>query len=245
MSLEEKDLSIVIDAMSEIVLEPKSRIIQQGDNGDFLFVIEEGLLDCYKKFPDVEEEKLVKTVESGDCFGELALLYNCPRAASVESRDKAVLWRLDRETFNTIVRDAAAKKRELYDHFLQNVSILKSTDAYERSQIADALRTESFKKGDVIIQQGQAGDNFYIVEAGSCFVLKANNDQENEPRKVHECNVGDYFGELALLRNDPRAATVVAESEDVKVLTLDRATFKRLLGPLQGLLELEAAKYVA
>ena len=65
------------------------KVITEGDNGDFLFVIEKGTLNCTKSVNG--EEKVVKTVNEGDVFGELALLYNCPRAASVMAAD--VLWK--------------------------------------------------------------------------------------------------------------------------------------------------------
>ena len=55
---------------------------------------------------------------AGDVFGELALLYNCPRAASVEATEDSVVWQLDRETFSHIVRDASAKRREAFMDFL-------------------------------------------------------------------------------------------------------------------------------
>merc|ERR1712036_40434 len=131
------------------VVDPKVRLINQGEDGDFLFVIEEGQLDCFIKQKD-GDEKLVKTCEPGDAFGELALLYNCSRAASVESRAKCVLWQLDRETFNHIVKDAASKKRERYEKFLSSVPLLASMDAYERSQVCDALKAESFEADETI-----------------------------------------------------------------------------------------------
>merc|ERR1719156_472764 len=102
---------------------------------------------------DGGEEKLVATREAGDAFGELALLYNCPRAASVVSRDKCTLWQLDRETFNHIVKDAAQKKREKHEKFLKEVQLLSEMDAYSRSQIADALKEEDFKDGEVIVKE--------------------------------------------------------------------------------------------
>ena len=71
--------------------EPKDRPIQQGDDGDFLFVIETGSLEGYIKDRETGNEKMVKRCEAGDAFGELALLYNCPRAASVEACEKCVL----------------------------------------------------------------------------------------------------------------------------------------------------------
>lgn len=65
----------------------------------------------------------------------------------------ATLWKLDRETFNAIVKDAAAKKRERYETFLKGVSILKDLGSYEISQVADALVQESIKADANVITQ--------------------------------------------------------------------------------------------
>jgi len=234
-SLDEKDMVSVIMAMVEKVVEPKVRLINQGDDGDFLFVIEEGQLDCYVKQKD-GDEKLVKTCEAGDAFGELALLYNCSRAASVESKSKSVLWQLDRETFNHIVKDAASKKREKYEAFLSKVPLLGSMDAYERSQVADGLQREVYDAGKQICVEDDPGDKFFILEEGEAFAEKKN------VGKVMEYQAGDYFGELALLRNQPRAATVIAKTA-VTVLALPRSSFKRLLGSLDDILQKNQTKY--
>jgi cAMP-dependent protein kinase regulator len=82
----------------------------------------------------------------------LALLYNAPRAASIKAKTDCVLWALDRDTFNNIVKDAAAKKRERYENFLGTIEILKSMDPYERSKIADALKTVKAKSGEYVIK---------------------------------------------------------------------------------------------
>ncbi|CEM06144.1 unnamed protein product [Vitrella brassicaformis CCMP3155] len=240
-NLEEKDMKTVIDAMQEKVVSAGTRIIQQGDDGDCLFVVESGTIDCYKKFPGEDDEKLVKVCQSGDAFGELALLYNCPRAASVNARDNCVLWQLDRESFNHIVKEAASKKRELYEGFLKKVPLLESMDAYERSKIADALKTETYKDGDVIVSQGEPGDKFYIVEEGKAVATKSF-VQGQSPQEVMQFGSGDYFGELALLKNEPRAANVIAKS-DLRVAALDRRSFKRLLGNLEDILKRNTARY--
>ena len=84
----------------------KKEVINEGDFGDCLFVVDSGCLECYKKMSD-GEEKLVKTYHEGETFGELALLYNCPRAARIMTVEDSRLWKLDRNTFNVIVKDAA------------------------------------------------------------------------------------------------------------------------------------------
>jgi len=134
------------------------------------------------------------------------------------------------------MKDAAAKKRDLYDEFLKKVPLLSSMDAYERSQVADALTRESYETGKQIVQEDDPGDKFFIIEEGEAYAEKKG------AGKVMDYKVGDYFGELALLRNQPRAATVIAKS-DLKVLVLPRIAFKRLLGPLDALLARGAEKY--
>jgi hypothetical protein len=70
-------------------------------------------------------------------------------------KTNAVLFGLDRETFNNIVKDAASKKREYYEVFLGKVELLQDMDPYERLQIADALKSAKYKKGEHIIKQVQ------------------------------------------------------------------------------------------
>ena len=110
-NLEQKDLEVVINAMEEKVFKKGENIINQGEKGDCLYFVEEGNLKCYKKFQGESEPKLVKEYQPGDSFGELALLYNAPRAATITAEsDKVITWVLDRETFNHIVKEAAQKK---------------------------------------------------------------------------------------------------------------------------------------
>jgi len=239
-SLDSKELGMVIDAMQEKTIEAGTQIIKQGDDGDVLFVVEEGQMDCYKKQAD-GEEKLVKECHPGDTFGELALLYNCPRAASVKAHARCVVLQLDRDTFKHFVRDAACKRRERHEEFLRSVPILDTMEAYERSIMCDALQTVTFKKGETIVQQGDVGDKFFILEEGECRVHKVY-VEGTPPQEVMQYRSGDYFGELALLMNEPRAATVTA-STDCKLETLSRKTFKTLLGPLEDILKRNASLY--
>lgn len=218
-TLEDNDMTVVIGAMSEVNAAEGERVISQGDQGDFLFVIETGKLDCIIKING--EDKVVKTCEAGDVFGELALLYNCPRAATVAAKDACVLWKLDRDTFNNIVKEAAQKKRQRYDAFLAKVPLLSNMDAYERSQLADALKIEQVTDGAAIFKQGDVGNKFYILEEGAAVATK-------NGAEVMKYGAGDYFGELALLRNQPRAATITAKGSS-KLLSIDSKSFKRLL----------------
>ena len=97
----------------------------------------------------------MKKYEAGEAFGELALLYNAPRAATIVADGDCLLWCLDRGTFNHIVKDSSRKRREKYEEFLFRVKILETMEPYERSVLSDAFVEESFKAGDYIIREGE------------------------------------------------------------------------------------------
>ena len=242
-SLDKKDLEVVINAMEEKRFKLNENVITQGENGDCLYIVETGSLKCFKTLKPDNTELFLKNYESGDSFGELSLLYNCPRAANVVcSSEECILWSLDRETFNNIVKDAAQKKREKYENFLKNVNILSTIDSYELGQICDSLKEGVFKKDEYIIREGELGDVFYIIEEGKCNATKT-----LEPGKddtiINELKEGDYFGERALLRGEPRYANIVVSSDTVKVISLDRRSFNRLLGPIMDILKRNMDKY--
>jgi len=106
--------------------------------------------------------------------------------------------------------------------------LLEGMDSYERSQIADALQTQKASAGEEIIKQGEAGDHFYIIEEGEGVAIK-------DGKEVMNYKAGDFFGELALLTPDHRAASVKATTA-MKLLKLERKTFVRMLGGLESIL---------
>lgn len=118
----------------------------------------------------------------------------------------------------------------MYEGFLEDVPLLQGLQPYERAKIADALETVKYKAGQNIITEGEPGDNFYMLETGEASAYKHGVDGS-----VKDYTRGDYFGELALLNDKPRAASVVAKT-DCKVSRLGRDGFKRLLGPVESMM---------
>eukprot|EP00931_Biecheleriopsis_adriatica_P059486 TRINITY_DN355_c0_g2_i1.p1 TRINITY_DN355_c0_g2~~TRINITY_DN355_c0_g2_i1.p1 ORF type:complete len:454 (+),score=134.17 TRINITY_DN355_c0_g2_i1:142-1503(+) len=242
-ALEKKDRATIVMAFKEKHADRGEKVIQEGDDGESMYLIEAGVAECFKHIGG--EEKLVKTCTAGDVFGELALLYNCPRAASVVCKEKCTMWELDRGTFNNIVKDAAANKRTALSEFLHKVPLFNGMDEYELMTIADAMKVETIDSaGSVIIKQGDTGDRFYLVVEGECVAMKAFVDGQ-EPKKVMTHKVGDYFGELSLVSGGPRAASVITSTPSVELMSMDRKTFKRLMGPVQDVLKRQAVRYEA
>jgi cAMP-dependent protein kinase regulator len=206
-------------------------VINQGEDGNELFLVESGVLQCFVKTGG-GGERVATTVKAGEIVGELALLYNCPRAATVRAGDGDVkCWELDRETFNAIVKDSAAKAREMRESFLKKVTLLSSLDAYDRSRLADSLRAETYNAGDYVIRAGDAGDRMFLVEEGELDATRSL-EAGGADEVVMTYRPGDYFGELAVLRNNPRQANVIAKTP-IKVYSLLSKDFHRLCGSLE------------
>ncbi|KAG4423050.1 protein kinase A regulatory subunit [Cadophora malorum] len=236
--LDDEQTAQVLGALQEKPIPAKDiKVITQGDQGDFFYVVEKGSFDVYVNPSGALQPgpdglgKQVGTIQSGGSFGELALMYGSPRAATIISTEAGcTLWALDRITFRRILMDSTFQRRRLYESFLEEVPILSTLTKYERSKIADALDTQKFPAGTTIIKEGDAGEAFYLLESGEAEAFKSGSQNP-----VRSYKKGDYFGELALLNDAPRAASVVSKTE-VKVATLGKDGFQRLLGPVESIM---------
>lgn len=273
--LDEEQEKGVLDAMQERKVIYNEVVIRQGDVGEYFYVVEGGQMNCYIRpeplppqwlaqpnvLTDTEDKftqpkyhpelgRLVMECKAGGSFGELALMYGHPRAASVLAIEPSTLWALDRITFRTIILKAAHRRRTMYEQFLATVPLLSSLDAAERSKIADALVSSTYKDGDPVVKQGDLGDAFFFVEEGEAIATKQQPTEDGgmQDFKVGHLKKGDYFGELSLIRAAPRAATVSAvhrtdpSQPKLKVAALNESAFTRLLGPLREIMERKAGE---
>jgi len=231
-SLEPDQLNEVLDAMFEYKVKSGDNIIRQGDDGDNFYVVESGLYNIY--VTTANGNQLVGKCENSGSFGELALMYNMPRAATIQASVDGTLWALDRQTFRRIVLRNAFQKRKMYEALIENVPLLSALSDYERMNVADALIPKTYASGEVIVRQGDAADGMFFLEGGICEVYVESG--VGNRKKVSDIEKGGYFGELALVTHKPRAATVVAQS-DVRLAFLDVNAFERLLGPCMELMK--------
>ncbi|KAJ0400522.1 hypothetical protein ATCC90586_009745 [Pythium insidiosum] len=232
-NISEETLQILVNAMKYVAVHKGDVIIRQGDAGDLFYILDSGMCEVVINGRVVGE---VDGTSERNFFGELALLYDAPRAATVRAATDVECWSLDRVTFKRVLMETTMKQRQLYLDFIDQVPIFSTLSAYERMIVADALRVQYYDPQTVILEEGTAGDDFYIVEDGEVMCTKGG--EEVSAR----LGSGDFFGELALVTNDVRMATVRAVRK-TKCLVLDRKTFKRLLGPMQEHLRKRADLY--
>lgn len=221
----------------------RAAVITQGkevESGEgALYIIDRGVFDIYKAPTGTPlPGDVVATYNArGQVFGELALLYNCPRAATVVARTDCLVWSIDRDTFTNLVRKAHMETRARHERFLATVDLMKTLTNDERSKVADVLMVRTCERGEAVFRQGDPGKEFFLLEKGRAVASVQGHGV------VKEYGPGEFFGELALLHGAPRAADVYADETPTILAVLDVSSFRRLLGPLDNLLADRAKGY--
>lgn len=225
----------LIDAMSMDTVPAGSVIIRQGDIGDYFYVVEDGHVSFQV------DNNHVGACTRGASFGELALLYHCPRAATCLANTDCRLWKVDQKTFRFMLANNTASQQKDVQDVLRKVPFFLELDDSTLNKIIDALTTVSFAQGEAIINKGDVGEVFYIIKEGN---VKVSDIGFGDSQYVDQSlSAGDWFGERALLTGEPRAANVTATSS-CTTLCLSRDTFEKILGPLQDLIKHASRKRV-
>jgi CRP-like cAMP-binding protein len=252
VTLDDERVNSMIDAAWKENVAAGKELITEGDlNADYFYVVQEGSFEIYfseqldsneaqgqsaEKAVNRGESKFVSAVTQGGSFGELALLYLVPRAATVKAKVDSVVWVIDRQKFKAILMKVSDEKISEYVKYLDRVEILAPLLGEEKKALAQALIEMHFTKGEIILQQGEPGNTFYILYDGEVSVIKDNAEQTKLQASPSR-QTAQFFGERALMNSEPRAATVRVVSSTAKALALDRDSFNMLLGPLEDLIK--------
>ncbi|KRX03427.1 Protein kinase-like domain [Pseudocohnilembus persalinus] len=215
-NLNEAELENIVKKMFYCEVAQQQFIFQQSYPASSFFILERGSMEV------IVNDKTKRELKAGDGFGELALLYNAPRSASVRALELCNLWGIDRNTFRRAVEEMITKEYEENRKFMEVVRFFHNLTNEQKDAIAAVLIVQKFYKNQIIVTEGDPASSFYIIKEGTVTVLKGT----KEVRKLYK---GDSFGEQALYYNTVRQMTVRAEDE-VKCLALGRDTLTKILG---------------
>ncbi|KAF1332340.1 Agc protein kinase, partial [Globisporangium splendens] len=231
-SLDQGEIDEMIDVMAMVTIQAGENVISQGTPGNCFYVLESGSCDI------IVDNELVGKYNNGDAFGELALLYNCPRAATIRAMTGCILWTVERTTFCKIMATTASATQLARVNFLKNVELLQRLSNNQLQKVAAALKLQRFNDGDYIIHQGDDGNTFYIIVEGKVRCTSRGGGASSDPveKELMMLYRGNYFGEMALMLNEPRQANCIAVG-NVDCYVMDRAQFTKLLGPLCSLID--------
>jgi len=203
-------------------------IVRQGERGTCFYIVEEGSFDVYERGDgDDGMGKKVNEVAPGGGFGELSLLYNAPRSATVVATGAGRLWRMEGADFLNVMSQATQLPERILKSFRENTQLgglfwlLPEVDFL---QLCKTMSPRDFEAGESVVTEGDIGTSFYVVDAGSFQVSSSG-------KPITQLGPGDSFGELALLYDKPRSATVVATSTS-RVWIMERERFQKAVAKI-------------
>jgi cAMP-dependent protein kinase regulator len=218
--------------VESITYAPGSVIVRQGDVGEYFYILTGGRADVFVEHPDGHEIS-VDHLRAGQYFGEMALVGHQARRATVRAADDGPVSvaTLDRDAFNKLVEESPALRQDLQRvislrQLQSEVDALADVDRPTLQRLTADAPTRLFSPGETIIRRGELGETFYFILAGEVEVFAARNGHE---ALIDRLGPGGHFGELALLGNRRRMATVrAAGSEPARLLELDGTAFEQL-----------------
>jgi CRP-like cAMP-binding protein len=202
-----------------------TEVVRQGEQGDRFYVVVHGAFEVV-----VDGQAQVR-LGRGDYFGERALLHRVPRAASVLATESSRLFVLDQSAFDALLASDLAVRLRLeaalaYRQDVARMALFADLSSAELDLLLARLVPLDVDTGHTIIRQGDSGERFYVVRSGRV-------DVERDGELLASLGPGDAFGEIALLLDVPRTATVTA-TQTTQLLALEAHDFRDLLAGYLG-----------
>lgn len=208
---------MLIDNFEHIVLKPMDVVFEEGALGSNFYIVISGMVEFRA------HNKILRTAQKGNMFGEVALIDLAPRTASVAAMKQTELWSLSSITYKRV--NSRVNKNYYAENttFIESIPLFKHLSEPEKHALANAFNVHEYADGHTIISEGEIGDLFYIIKEGT--VMCTNSDGVEIRRMGH----GEYFGEQALIYECPRTATIRTFGE-CTCLSLSRDNLFKVLG---------------
>lgn len=219
---------MMIDAFEKKQVQKGDTVIKQGDIGDYFYVLRDGEVEF--KLNGLKVGRAGK----GKTFGELALLYTSPRAASVIATTETTLYRVDQKTFRYIMQSQTLEAENKKRNLLKAITFLDGLDPSDLNKLVHAMTPLKFSAGDYLVLKGDEGESFFVIQEGTVTVKNITIGSTDYEDTI--LGPGDYFGERALISREPRTADCIAESDGV-ALTIDKETFEKVVGQFSFLVK--------
>jgi CRP-like cAMP-binding protein/Zn-dependent protease len=220
--LPEEVLSDLAGRVRLDIMRPGEPIFRQGDRPDAFYIVRRGSVRIEDEDPETGDTRIIRTMGRGESFGEMGLLGGHRRQATVRAVDDVELFEVDKGTFDRLLADDMRAPE--FGHTmqslaeLQELSVFHGLDSEQLNVILEHGEWITAVHGDELVTQGEPGDRFYVIESGRAEIIL-------DETVIDSVSKGMYFGEVALLRDVPRTATVVA-STPMRLFALDREGFE-------------------
>jgi len=226
--LEDDERSTVIGHMAPQKGVSGETIFNQGDRGDCCYIIQSGT------FTVSIDDRNVKTLKSKLSFGELAMLYNVKRTATVTCCQEGTLWKMDGKTFRICMEKLSNKHFQRAMNFLEKDTQFCAMKEDDRKRLAATCYVQLFTRGEIILREGEKGDWMLIVIEGTARTVdRFGNTAVKGP--------GTMLGSTGMIYTKQQVLGATAV-DDVACLALARSSLERLIGPVEDVLRRSAVK---
>lgn len=208
----------LIKRMKMYSLDTAEFVVEKGSPATNFYILYEGQLEV------IVDGVRKKVLEEGSCFGEIALLQETTRSASVRTLVPSKLWVIDRGNFESMLDEVTEHNYDGIEQFIKTVPLFSKIEGSHSDSLVRSFRLLHYDKGHVIFKENEDGHLMYIVMSGSVVATKGG-------VKLRKFTKGEFFGEQALLYHTPRTATLTA-AESCKLLGLSRVHLEGLLGKM-------------
>lgn len=240
-TLDDAVLKQLILYMSDKKMPRGEVLAMQGKPANEFIFVESGAFDNFIRIQGAQNDKPLKTLGPNDIYGEMALLYISTRTSNLRAKADSTVWLLDRDIYQTVLKDAAIKHRQSMLTFLNNASLFTTMEKKEKERIATGLSKVSIAADQTVLKQGDPPSLVYFIEEGTAIALKQP-DPKKEFYEGYKFKPGDYFGELAIMKNQPQPFTVKSTSA-MKALTLPKMFFKQIVYQMVDSIKRNEEKY--
>jgi len=173
-------------------------------------------------------ENTVATLQAPSVFGEIAVIRDSERTADVLAVDDVITLVIEKEIFLKLLQQAGLKadydklmERIMLEHYVSSSPLFKEVPRETIQLFTSSGELLPEPAGKVIIEQGSMDRSFYLLVRGAVEVIR-------DGVAVGQIRQGGFFGEIALIANVPRTATVRTINETL-LLKIDSTTFWRIL----------------
>ncbi|MBN1208900.1 MAG: cyclic nucleotide-binding domain-containing protein [Myxococcaceae bacterium] len=223
----------VVEALEVRRLPAGKAVVEEGEAGASMFALVEGRVEVVRHLQGGERRKVGELGE-GTFFGELALISEGPRLASVVAVEPVVLLEFTRARLGEVVRRhpvvgqvvQAFYRERMVENLLRSNPVFTPLKPEQKQAVAREFELRELKPGEVVLEQGREGHAFYLLLRGRCTPYHVQPD--GREKAYPELREGDVFGEISLLLGKPVTATVRADVASV-VLRQNREAFERLI----------------
>lgn len=215
-SLDKQARSEIVKQMSLCFVQKDTVIFKQGMMGSYFYILKQGTVEL------LINEKVLKNLNEGENFGELALLYGAPRSGTIIAKTDCFIWVMERKNFRKIVAHITYTNYEENKKFIHSTPILSFFESAQKSLLCSSLYKEVFEPDIYIIKQGELASCMYCIREGDV-------DIESNGNKIRTLHKGDYFGEKSILIDSTRTMNAISRTKCL-CFSFSVTTLKNMLG---------------